>query len=83
MGAYQGGDELIDSITSLDKEHHTAWSLEVRTELFNRMSPNDFCSLSFLGKETVHLGDGAVVCTHLRGETQACAHEDASTRETN
>lgn len=53
-------DELVDSFSSLDEEHHSARFLELGGEFFDAVGANDGLSLGLVLQEAVDLGDGSV-----------------------
>ena len=57
-------NEVVNSITSLDKENDTTRALEVSAKLLNGMSTNNALSLGFVSKEVINLRDGSVVCNN-------------------
>jgi hypothetical protein len=73
-------DELVDSFSGLDQEHHTSWCLELGNEFLDAVGANDGLSLRLVLQEAVYLGDGSVkshdseaVVSHV--ENQVLTHD--------
>jgi len=71
-------DEVVDSLTSLDKHHHASRFLELLDKVLNALSTDDGLALGFVGQKAVNLGDCAVegddgeaVVSHVENEVLA------------
>jgi hypothetical protein len=53
-------DELVDSFSGLDEEHHTSWLLELGDEILDAVGANNGLSLGLVLQEAVDLCDGSV-----------------------
>jgi hypothetical protein len=72
--------ELVDSLASLDKQHHTPRRLELLHKLFDAVGADNRLALGFVLQETIDLGncavegnDGEAVVGHV--EDQVLTHD--------